>query len=43
MLSVSWSGNGLVGPIGRSISLGDEKENAKEMKEVDIHRTVTVE
>lgn len=43
MLSVSWSGNGLVGPIGRGISLGDEKENVKEMKEVDIHRTVTVE
>lgn len=42
MLSVSWSGNGSVGPIG-STSLGDEKEDAEEMKEVDIHRTVTVE
>lgn len=42
MLSVSWSGNGSVGPIGRSTLLGDEKEDAEEMKEVDTHRTVTV-
>ena len=37
------SGNGLVRPIGRSTSLGDEKEDVEEMKEVDIHRPVTVE